>query len=560
MATRRDIAADQPLGLAAGATLGAATATRSATLRIGSTWLPLSAADVAIIQQLDGKKTLPELLAASPAPLLALDVVRRLHDAGVLGAAPAPAATAVGARLPNGAVDVAMVAAALAAVAAVAWLAGALTATTTTNLAIWGAAAAVAWHTAPYLAGWGRRSANRMLGVPDSGARLRSWLTRKSLRNVVRDGPIDPIEQRYLSLAAWGFCHGFAVVVVAIGYALPQAAHHAMHGHFAGPPLWAALWRALPLLVTVAFAAPPLALLLLVLAWVGPQLLPRAASKPDQDDLLDADTAARFAEAMAALPMFGGVPAEQLAAVTATARKETYADRALILRQGDKGDRLCWLASGRVRVRVEDESGREHELAVLGAGALFGETALLQPVARTATVVADGRVEVAALQRNAFLAMLGELGAAADDVKDQLRTAAALRSHPLFQALDSEGLRDLLQSVAVTTLAAGQAAVKQGETGDVLYVVREGHFEVGRTTAGGTKKLARLRPGDWFGELALLGDGTRTATVTAAEPAIVVEVPRAAVEKAILRDVQAAMHLMQAASERLAALRAEDRA
>ncbi|MSQ84113.1 MAG: cyclic nucleotide-binding domain-containing protein [Myxococcales bacterium] len=552
------IAADTPLGLAANLHLVAATSSQGAMVRCGSVTLALSAQDLSVITLLDGKRTLTEVLAAAPRPLLALDLVRRLRDQALLGTAPLPQAQAATATLPPVVRDALVPTLAFAAAALCAHLASALTVNAASSIALWTIAAALSWHTAPFLPGWGRRRANAMLGVPDSGKRLRSWLTRRVVRNTLRQGDIERVEQRYLVLAAWSFCHGFAIVVLSLGFALPVAAQFALHGLPGNHSGWATVWRAIPLLATVGVAAPPLAVLLLVLFWLIPQLMPKMSARPSSADALSQETLGRFAEALGALPAFAPLGPEKLAELAGVARMETHGDRAIVLQQGEKGDRLCWLAQGRVRIRVEDESGMEHEVAELQPGAFFGETALLEPVARTATVIASGPVHVAALGRQPFLAALAQLGAQAEEVKDQLRTAAVLRNHPLFCALDAEGLRSLLQSAQVLRFGAGQAAVRQGDAGDVLFVVREGQFEVQRESKGKTKKLAKLRHGDWFGELALLADGKRTATVTAIANSIAVQVPLAAVESAVLRDAVAALHLLQAASERMALLRQEE--
>lgn len=547
----------QPLGLQADAKLVVRGGGGGALVCRGRI-APLSQKDAEIIQLIDGKLTLSELLAATGAPFAVLDLVRRLGDAGMLGSSAAPTQLGAAPTDWRPLLDAAVVLAAMAGAMALAALAGALDAAVAGQIAGWVALGALAWHTAPYTLGWGRRRANRLLGVPDSAQRLRSWLMRRSVRNTVRQGPMERVEQRYLMLTAWSFCHGFATVTLALGVGLPQAAHFALHGSGGNHTLWATLWRVAPLMAAVAVAAPPLALLLLVLFWLAPQLMPRALGKPQSQADANADAARELADALQELPLFAAIDRDHLLQLAKAARTETYADRAVILRQGDRGDRLCWLAAGNVRVRVEDECGTERDVAALGPGAFFGETALLHPVARTATVVADGPVQVISLGREPFDLILRDLSSQADTIRDQFRTAAALRGHVLFAALDAGGLRSLLAAASTERLPKGADAVRQGETGDLLFVVREGQLEVVRQGTAGARKLATLRPGDWFGELALLGDGTRTATVTALQDAVVVKLPRQAVEQAVLRDVQAAMHLLEAASDRMAALRREE--
>jgi MFS family permease len=88
---------------------------------------------------------------------------------------------------------------------------------------------------------------------------------------------------------------------------------------------------------------------------------------------------------------------------------------------------------------------------------------------------------------------------------------ALLRSLPLFAPLGAPALEGLAHGLVEAHVPAGTAVVAEGEPGDRFYVVAEGELDV---TAGG-RELRRLHRGEGFGELALLREVPRTATVTA---------------------------------------------
>jgi len=92
-----------------------------------------------------------------------------------------------------------------------------------------------------------------------------------------------------------------------------------------------------------------------------------------------------------------------------------------------------------------------------------------------------------------------------------LETMFVLRTVELFSRLSSEELRALAELSQTRRVNAGETLFREGDPGDAFYVIKAGQAEV--TKKG--KLLATLREGDWFGELALLDDGVRTATVTA---------------------------------------------
>jgi CRP-like cAMP-binding protein len=85
------------------------------------------------------------------------------------------------------------------------------------------------------------------------------------------------------------------------------------------------------------------------------------------------------------------------------------------------------------------------------------------------------------------------------------------RSVPLFKDVSKKGLRSIVQAAIDVDVRAGKVLVREGEFGRHLYVILGGEAVVTRRD----RRLARLGPGDWFGELAFLDGSPRSATVTA---------------------------------------------
>src|SRR5262249_42961549 len=90
----------------------------------------------------------------------------------------------------------------------------------------------------------------------------------------------------------------------------------------------------------------------------------------------------------------------------------------------------------------------------------------------------------------------------------ELRIVASV---PIFAPLPGASLEHLASRLVPLRLGAGTVVVREGDAGDRFYIVAEGEVEVSQYD----RAMSKLGPGDYFGEIALLRDVPRTATVAA---------------------------------------------
>jgi CRP/FNR family transcriptional regulator, cyclic AMP receptor protein len=86
-----------------------------------------------------------------------------------------------------------------------------------------------------------------------------------------------------------------------------------------------------------------------------------------------------------------------------------------------------------------------------------------------------------------------------------------LQRVPLFSGLDPRELEAIARTVHERTFAAGDTIAQEGQSGVGFFVIKEGKAKV---TIDG-RDIRTLGPGDYFGEIALIAESARTATVTA---------------------------------------------
>ena len=92
-----------------------------------------------------------------------------------------------------------------------------------------------------------------------------------------------------------------------------------------------------------------------------------------------------------------------------------------------------------------------------------------------------------------------------------MEAAELLKRVPLFADLEDRELQQIANSMKQRRFSAGQQIAVEGQSGVGFFVIEDGQAKV---TVGGDE-VRMLGPGDYFGEVALITQGARTATVTA---------------------------------------------
>jgi len=93
-----------------------------------------------------------------------------------------------------------------------------------------------------------------------------------------------------------------------------------------------------------------------------------------------------------------------------------------------------------------------------------------------------------------------------------------LRRVPLFEGLQPKQLKSLARWTTTRTYQPGQVVVNEGQIGMGLYCIQSGSVKITKRSANDEREIRSMGAGESFGEISLLDDKPRSATVTAVEP------------------------------------------
>lgn len=112
---------------------------------------------------------------------------------------------------------------------------------------------------------------------------------------------------------------------------------------------------------------------------------------------------------------------------------------------------------------------------------------------------------------------------------------------PLFSGVAQSTLRSIARLGRETVHGPGQAIVREGATAHALHIIEEG----AATVRLGERMMGRLGPGDFFGEIALLDRGTRSATVSADTRVVTLAIEGTTLRGLVESDGRLAYHLLE---------------
>mmetsp|Transcript_10307 Transcript_10307/g.20256 ORF Transcript_10307/g.20256 Transcript_10307/m.20256 type:complete len:569 (-) Transcript_10307:358-2064(-) len=212
-----------------------------------------------------------------------------------------------------------------------------------------------------------------------------------------------------------------------------------------------------------------------------------------------------------------------------TVRRYNQGDR--IITQGDKADELFLIAKGAVNFIAEGEDGSKKKIRMMSANEAFGEFGLIYDTPRSVSVDAISDVVLLVLPRSVYDkykndACLKNLQRWVNATASSI-VASGLREIDFLSDVNEKQLNLIGRLFKCEVLPKGTTIIHEGEVGDRFYILSRGSLVVTtQDELGLYVELTRLKPGDTFGELSLLKDQPRNATITTLEECVLFSLGR----------------------------------
>ncbi|ODV79698.1 camp-dependent protein kinase regulatory subunit [Suhomyces tanzawaensis NRRL Y-17324] len=197
---------------------------------------------------------------------------------------------------------------------------------------------------------------------------------------------------------------------------------------------------------------------------------------------------------------------------------KTFSKDTEIITQGDEGDYFYIIEKGTVDFYVNGSKVNSSN-----EGSSFGELALMYNSPRAATAVAATDVTCWALDRLTFRRILLE-----GTFNRRLMYEDFLKDVEVLKSLSSHERSKLADALSTEIYEKGDKIVTEGEQGENFYFIESGSCQVYNNQSGVIKQLTK---GDYFGEIALLNDKPRQATVEALDHVIVATLGKAGFQR-----------------------------
>ena len=181
-----------------------------------------------------------------------------------------------------------------------------------------------------------------------------------------------------------------------------------------------------------------------------------------------------------------------------------------VITQGDDGDNFYVIELGKYDVLINIGVGERKKVHTFNDSGSFGELALMYNCPRNATIIAQSEGILWALDQAVFRRIV--VGAAA---RKRRSYESLLEGVPMLSELTEYERANLADALESTSFDNNECIIQQGDSADCMYFVEDGFVRIVLGRGAESKEISVLKKGDYFGEMALVMNQPRSASVYA---------------------------------------------
>ena len=228
--------------------------------------------------------------------------------------------------------------------------------------------------------------------------------------------------------------------------------------------------------------------------------------------------------------MFSNLDKKDLKVVIDAMEEKVFEEGKTIIKQGDDGAELFLVGEGLLQCFKEIKGKEDLYLRDYEHGDSFGELALLYNCPRAATIRAKTKSTLYSLDRDTFNLIVKESSQKRREKYEQI-----LKKVSILNSVSAYERSQIADAIKEENFKKGDQIIKQGDEGSIFYMISEGEAIANRVFEPGEeeKEVMQYTPGDYFGELALLRNEPRAASVVATTELVVLKLDRLSFKRMI---------------------------
>lgn len=233
------------------------------------------------------------------------------------------------------------------------------------------------------------------------------------------------------------------------------------------------------------------------------------------------------------VPILAGLTALQMRELLLESNISTPKPGDIIFKRNDYSNSFFSVVEGELAALVKNKDGNEIYFQIR-AGNFFGEMGLISGRRRSATIKAVTDCVLIETPRRSMIRLINSVESVQRKL-DEISLKRVVRNC-LIDTLPERELDYLVKTATIRRYESGEVLFHQGDKADGLYLIRRGSAIVSRVSGGKEDVLSYVVAGNYVGEMALISDKPRTATVRAAAPTEVIMLEASAVDAVLERN------------------------